>query len=123
MLSTDWAHSHREGVLRYTVDSFTQVYNRDDFRPAVATNFEGPKYPCFGVIKTYLLTNQPKLKDDEIEYHAILNVGADFRSANPREHTVHIKNSWGKYWEDGGFADVRIDLLSYIGVPHYTPPV
>jgi hypothetical protein len=92
-----------------------------DFRAEIAKFFDGPAYPCMRTIQSHLLRNQDKPDDKDVVYHAVLIVCADFRSTNPEDHSVHIKNSWGKDWCQGGFGDVSIDLLSYICVPHYSP--
>ena len=120
MLSTDWSHCHRDGVIRYFVDTFSEFYDKKDFRPAIANNFDGPAYPCVALIQSHQLDNLDK-PDGEVSYQSVLIVGADFRSSNSQDHTVHIKNSWGKDWCQGGFCDFRSDLISYIFVPHYTP--
>lgn len=92
VLSTDWSHCHHDGVIRYLVDRFSEFSDKKDFRPAIANNFDGPAYPCVALIKSHLLDNLDKL-DGLVSYHAVLIVDADFRSTNPEEHTVHIKNS------------------------------
>ena len=99
---------YRDGVIRYLVDKFSEFHDKKDFRLAIANNFDGPAYPCDALIKSHLLDNLDK-PDGLVSYHAVLIVGADFRSTNPEEHTVHIKNSWGKDRCQGGFGDVSID--------------
>ncbi|GJX26426.1 arginine--tRNA ligase, chloroplastic/mitochondrial isoform X2 [Tanacetum coccineum] len=69
-------------------------------------------YPCGGVARA-LLKDWSEFKSDEKPYHVVLIVGLDLSSKNVVDHTVEIKNSWGK----DGFADVQLAFALPLTIP------
>ncbi|PWA74619.1 hypothetical protein CTI12_AA250570 [Artemisia annua] len=77
LLSTDWSHCHRDDVIRYLVNMFSEFRDKKDFMAAIAKNINGPAYPCMGTIQSHLLRNQDKPDGKDVVYHTVLIVGAD----------------------------------------------
>ncbi|GKA94396.1 beta-amylase 2 [Tanacetum coccineum] len=83
-VSPDWSHWQKDGVIRYTIDSFGYHKNKEAIRDAILENIEGIGYPCVVIVNSNLLREH--LIDGHTRNHTVQIVGADIGSPDPKDH-------------------------------------
>ncbi|GKB80518.1 hypothetical protein Tco_0947413, partial [Tanacetum coccineum] len=100
-----------EGVARAILKDWSELKSDEKprycfygkrIKPALKASFTSTGFPCIANISSKMLKRHCSAKElSNLYADHVLIVGLDLSSKNKADHTVEIKNSWGK----DGFAD------------------
>ncbi|GJS87080.1 origin of replication complex subunit 5 [Tanacetum coccineum] len=98
-LLKDWSELKFDEKPRYTIDEFNCFYGKR-IKPALRASFTSTGFPCIANISSKMLKRHCSAKELSTLCAdlVVLIVGLDLSSKNEADHTVEIKNSWGKNW-------------------------